>query len=171
MDPRAASGERFLCQCEVSTPIHVRAGALPKETRDVQHIVLALDGSDGAKKAIPVAAELAEKGRAKLVLVHVTEYLAAKGGEVPKPGEDEIRNEIKQQTEEISERGIETEVQFADSTLGGPAHAIVDIADRAGGDLIVTGTRGHTSIAGVLLGSVSHRLLHIAKRPVLTVPS
>lgn len=134
-------------------------------------IVLALDGSDGAKKAIPVAAELAEKEEAKLVLAHVTEYLAAKGGELPQVGEDEIRAEIEQQAEELSKRGIETEVQVADSVLGGPAHAIVDIADRTGGDLIVTGTRGHSSVAGVLLGSVAHRLLHIAKRPILAVPA
>jgi nucleotide-binding universal stress UspA family protein len=134
-------------------------------------IVLALDGSDGAKKAIPVAVELAEKEEAKLVLAHVTEYPVAKGGEVPPAGEDEVRAEIKQQAEELSKRGIETEVQVVDSVLGGPAHAIIDIADRTGGDLIVTGTRGQSPVAGLLLGSVVHRLLHIAKRPILAVPA
>ena len=134
-------------------------------------VVLALDGSDGAKKAIPVAVELVRGQGAKLVLAHVTEYLAAKGGELPHPGEEEIRSEIEQEAEKLSKRGVETEVRFADSVLGGPAHAIVDIADRVGGDLIVTGTRGHTSVEGLLLGSVSHRLLHIAKRPILAVPA
>jgi nucleotide-binding universal stress UspA family protein len=134
-------------------------------------IVLALDGSDEARNAIPVATELAEKEEAKLVIAHVLQYPAAKGGEVPPPGEDEIRAEIKQQAEDLSTRGIPVEVEFADAVLGGPAHAIVDIADRTGADLIVTGTRGRTSVAGVLLGSVTHRLLHIAKRPVLAVPA
>ena len=134
-------------------------------------IVLALDGSDGAKKAIPVAAELAERENAKIVIAHVTEYMAAKGGELPHVDEDRIRAEIDQQAKELSDRGIDTKVELADSVLGGPAHAIVDIADRAGSDLIVTGTRGHSSVAGLLLGSVTHRLLHIAKRPVLAVPS
>ena len=134
-------------------------------------IVLALDGSDEARNAIPVATELAEKEEAKLVIAHVLQYPAAKGGEVPPPGEDEIRAEIKQQAEDLSTRGILVEVEFADAVLGGPAHAIVDIADRTGADLIVTGTRGRTSVAGVLLGSVTHRLLHIAKRPVLAVPA
>ena len=46
-------------------------------------IVLALDGSNAAKEAIPVAAELAEKEKAKIVIAHVTEYMAAKGGELP----------------------------------------------------------------------------------------
>ncbi len=134
-------------------------------------IVLALDGSDGAKKAIPVAAELAEKEKANIVIAHVTEYLAAKSGELPRVDEDQVRAEIQEEAKELSDRGIDTKVELADVTAGGPAHAIVDIADRNDGDLIVTGTRGHSSIAGLLLGSVTHRLLHIAKRPVLAVPS
>jgi nucleotide-binding universal stress UspA family protein len=133
-------------------------------------IVLALDGSEGAKNAIPVAIALAETEGGNLVLAHVTEYLAAKGGELPHPGEEEIRVAIEQEAEQLTERGIENEVQFADTVLGGPAHAIVDIADRSGGDLIVTGSRGLTTVGDLLLGSVSHRLLHIAKRPVLVVP-
>ncbi len=101
----------------------------------------------------------------------MTEYPAAKGGEVPPPDEDEIRAEIKQQAEDLSKRGIPVEVEFAETVLGGPAHATADIADRTGAELIVAGTRGHTSVAGVLLGSATHRLLHIAKRPVLAVPA
>jgi nucleotide-binding universal stress UspA family protein len=54
--------------------------------------------------------------------------------------------------------------------LGGPAHPIAEIADEANADLIVAGTRGHSQIAGLLVGSVTQRLLHIAHRPVLVVP-
>jgi nucleotide-binding universal stress UspA family protein len=46
-------------------------------------IVLALDGSDGARKAIPVAAEVAEKEQAKIVIAHVTEYMGGKGWGAP----------------------------------------------------------------------------------------
>jgi nucleotide-binding universal stress UspA family protein len=142
-----------------------------KEKDMFKTIVLALDGSDGAKQAIPVAAELAEKEKANIVIAHVTEYLAAKGGELPRIDEDQIRAEIAQEAKELSDRGIETKVEMAEVVAGGPAHAIVDIADRNDGDLIVTGTRGHGSVAGLMLGSVAHRLLHIAKRPTLAVPS
>ncbi len=75
-----------------------------KEKDMFKTIVLALDGSDGAKQAIPVAAELAEKEKANIVIAHVTEYLAAKGGELPRVDEDQIRTEIAQEAKELSDR-------------------------------------------------------------------
>jgi hypothetical protein len=52
-----------------------------------------------------------------------------------------------------------------------PAHEIADVAREVGADLIVIGTRGHTPIAGLSLGSVTLRLLHVAPCPVLAVPA
>jgi nucleotide-binding universal stress UspA family protein len=48
---------------------------------------------------------------------------------------------------------------------------LADTARDAGADVIVAGTRGHAPVAGLLLGSVTQRLLHIAPCPVLAVPA
>ena len=51
-----------------------------------------------------------------------------------------------------------------------PAQGIADIAEEVEADVIVVGTRGHWAIGGLLVGSVTQRLLHVAPCPVLSVP-
>lgn len=53
------------------------------------------------------------------------------------------------------------------TTLGEPAAKIAEIADEVDADLVVVGSRGHSAIAGVILGSVAQRLPHMAHQPVL----
>lgn len=133
-------------------------------------IVLALDGSEGSKRAIPFAVELARQGNAKIVIAHVEERIVGKGGGPIHANEDEIRAEIDRLATALSGEGIEASVQAADVMVGGPAHVIASIADETGADLIVTGTRGLSPVSGLLLGSVTQRLLHIAHQPVLAIP-
>ena len=134
-------------------------------------IVLATDGSKGAAKAELTAIELARENKAKLVLAHVDERIAAKGMPSVTPHEVETENELTAKADALSSEGIDTSIEFATVVLGGPAPAIVKIADAVDADVIVTGTRGRSSLTGLLVGSVTHRLLHMSKRPVLAVPS
>jgi nucleotide-binding universal stress UspA family protein len=133
-------------------------------------IVLALDGSQASQRAVSMAAELARRDKAKVVIAHVEEEVIGKGGGPIHATEDEIQAEIRRQAEELSAQEIETSVEMRSVMLGGPAHAIDEIARSAGADLIVAGTRGQSPVSGLLLGSVTQRLLHISDRPVLVVP-
>jgi nucleotide-binding universal stress UspA family protein len=133
-------------------------------------IVLALDGSEGSRQAIPMATELARQNGGRIVVVHVEQDVAGKGGGPVPATEDEIQAEIRNIAEEVSNDGIETSVEMRNIMLGGPARVIAEIAKEAGADLIVVGTRGHAAAAGVLLGSVTQRLLHVAPCPVLVIP-
>ena len=133
-------------------------------------IVLALDGSEESRQALPLATELARQDGARIVVAHVEQDVVGKGGGPIPATEDEIQAEIRKQAEELSAGGIETSVEMRNVMLGGPAHAIAEIADGANADLIVVGTRGHSAVAGLLLGSVTQRLLHLARCPVLVAP-
>lgn len=135
-------------------------------------IVLATDGSKQAEKAEQTAIELARENGAKLVLAHINERIAAKG-DMPSvtPHEDETKSELTAKVDALSSEGIDASVEFASVMLGGPGPAIAEIADSVDADVIVAGTRGRSSLTGLLVGSVTHKLLHISKRPVLAVPS
>jgi nucleotide-binding universal stress UspA family protein len=134
-------------------------------------VVLGLDGSEGSKLAVPVSSEIAERYGARLVIVHVDERIAAKGGLHPvRPDEELVRRELEEQAQQLSGRGIDTAFEVVEVVLGGPAHAIEEVAERESAELIVVGRRGHSPVAGLVLGSVTQRLLHVAQRSVLAAP-
>jgi len=136
-------------------------------------IVLALDGSEAAKRAIPIAVELAKAAKSKVVIAHVEERMATKGRAPVDADEDEVQADLRALVKDLAAEGIDAGIEMGDVMAGGAgtAHAIADIAERSNADLIVAGTRGHNPLAGLLVGSVTQRLLHIAKEPVLVVPA
>jgi nucleotide-binding universal stress UspA family protein len=135
-----------------------------------ERILVGLDGSDGAKRALSFAEGLARRDGAELVLAHVEQLIVGKGGGPIRVDEEDVVAELRAEARRLESEGIQAEVETASEMLGGPAPVLAAIADRTGADLIVVGTRGHSALAGVLLGSVVQRLLHLAHQPVLAVP-
>ena len=133
-------------------------------------ILWATDGSSGAERALQFAKGLAQADGARLVVVHVNEFMAGRAAGPVNVDEDEVQAAIQKQVEDLKQGGLKATLQLADVMAGGAAHVIAEIADKEGADLIVAGTRGHGPLSGLLLGSVTHRLLHIAHCPVLVVP-
>ena len=134
-------------------------------------IIWATDGSSGAERALQFAKGLAQGEGARLVVVHVKEIMVGRTGGYPVNVEEgQVQAAIQKQVEDLKQEGLDATLQMASVAVGGAAHVIADAADAAGADLIVAGTRGHGPLSGLLLGSVTHRLLHIAKCPVLAVP-
>ena len=134
-------------------------------------IVWATDGSESADRALPYAKALAEGDGHRLVVVHSEEILLGRGGGYPvQANEDELEAKIRGQVEQIRGEGIDASFTLASGAAPHAAHLIADAAEEVEADAIVVGTRGHSSVAGLLVGSVTQRLLHIAPCPVLAVP-
>jgi nucleotide-binding universal stress UspA family protein len=133
-------------------------------------IVWATDGSENADRALAVAKPLARENRALLVVVHIVERYTTKAGLAVYPDEQQVEAKLKQLVDELSGEGLNASLKLVDHVGPQPAHEIADLAREEGADLIVLGTRGHSAISGLLLGSVTQRLLHVAPCPVLAVP-
>ena len=136
-------------------------------------IVWATDGSEPADRALEFARSLAAESGGELLAVHCIELTgpAKGGGAYPThANEKELEEKIERQVSDLSHDGVRASLQSAVTAVGGAAHVVSDIARDAGADVIVVGTRGRTALSGLLLGSVTHRLLHIAHCPVLAVP-
>jgi len=133
-------------------------------------IVLAVDGSEPSDRAVEYAGRLAKESGSRIVAVHVKEIMAGRAAGPVHVDEDEILDKVREQIKQLNDEGIKAELQVTSSMTGGPAHIIADAAEKELADVIVTGTRGHTALAGVFLGSVAQRLLHLASCPVLVVP-
>jgi nucleotide-binding universal stress UspA family protein len=110
---------------------------------------------------------------AHVEIVHVREYMIAgrAGMQTAKADEDDLEAIVRQQAEDLKQLGIDVHLSIVSTTAGGPAHTLADRARASDADVIVVGTRGHTKLAGLLLGSVTQRLLHVSPCPVLAVPS
>jgi nucleotide-binding universal stress UspA family protein len=135
-------------------------------------IVVGLDGSPGSDRALEAAVEVARRDQATLVLCHVVERVTATDDSVAIDFDAPLSEErIEGQAAELREQGLDVEIRFEPILLGGPGRSIAEAADELGADLIVVGTRGHSALAGVILGSVTLKLLHLAKCPVLCVPA
>jgi len=136
-------------------------------------ILVAVDGSGHASQAVRCAGDMAKTYGATLVLLAVDGHRPlAKPLAALAKSEDLSRSEVferiiasaKVLSDVPKTVKVEHHVEFGD-----PADEILSAAERAGADLIIVGSRGLGEYAELLLGSVSRKVLHLAKVPVMVV--
>lgn len=173
-------------------------------------ILVGLDGSDHARKALGIGIRLAKCDHASLVLVRAvsdkplseaerkleeTEF-GIRGLEERLPataitdaiGDPRLRLSVTHEKtpdapllartelaqlmlEEAREDAIKAGVAEVDLRVdvGDPARLILDVAKSEKADLIVIGSRGLSNIQGLVLGSTSYKVTHLASCSCLTV--
>lgn len=136
-------------------------------------ILVGTDFSATADAALDWAAELAAQRRARLELVHAV-ALPPILPELTPPTDPDFfsrlqtaaRQRLDQAAESVRERLPEIDTFQA---TGSASKVLLERAEEIGAQLIVVGTRGHSGLAHVLLGSTAERVVHRARCPVLCV--
>ena len=140
-------------------------------------ILICYDGSDGAERAIDVAAALLGPGRATVLDVGPpitpAESLATLSPVVPGAAFEELNTDdalarARVGAEHARRAGFAAEARGG---IGAPTwEGIVDVADEIDAAVIVLGSRGLNGAKELFEGSVSHDVAEHAGRPVLIVP-
>ncbi len=140
----------------------------------VRQILVPIDFSEHADSILEWAIHLAEEHGSHLTLLHAyhspVEFQQLEGTYLPADFWTTVKNEAEQSLESHAQRvraaGVPVDVVVRE---GYPATVIEECADEIGADLIVIGTRGHTGLKHLLLGSIAERVVQKAHCPVLTV--
>lgn len=145
----------------------------PHTTPDGGSIVVGIDGSAHSDAALRFALIEAARRSAKVVAVHAHQTSAIPTPIFAPEMMDRLVAEEHRQAEALLDDAVNRALQAtgSDATVtahtraGHPADILLDAAQDA--SLIVVGSRGRGEFRSLLLGSVSHAVLHRATRPVV----
>jgi nucleotide-binding universal stress UspA family protein len=133
-------------------------------------ILVPTDGSDGARRALEEAIELAAQFDATVHSLYVVDTTAAYSDGAYGEVIDSFEAIGAETTDDAVERAGAAGVDAVGAVeLGTPHRTILDYVDEHGVDLVVMGTHGRTGLDRYLLGSVTEKVVRLADPPVVTV--
>jgi len=142
-------------------------------------ILVAVDGSENAGRAVHFAIELAKHFGSELVVLSVYKHVShlesslslVRTREVPAPPDEVMHDLAQEATEWAAERIDEAGLGKPECIIrrGPPARTIVQIAKQKDVDAIVLGSRGLGDTEGFFQGSVSHKVNALADCTCITV--
>lgn len=139
-------------------------------------ILVPLDGSEVAERALPMAMKLADKGQGSITLlrvpyVHPVRIETQSGGYgwlYPEQAEEQTLQDAVTYLEAVREKWAPENVTVHTMAISGdPAAVIIDTVVDQKTDLICMTTHGHSGFTRWMLGSVTERVLRSAPCPVM----
>ena len=136
-----------------------------------------IDGSSHAGRALAEAADLVEATGAKLTVMTSVPDAASSWPTFAVPSAaadiDVLIQDLEREYRALLDSAVESlpaDIAATKVIAAGPAGpAIVEQVKRGDHDLVVMGSRGRSNVKALLLGSVSHHVLHASPAAVLVV--
>jgi nucleotide-binding universal stress UspA family protein len=133
-------------------------------------IVVGVDGSSGARRALEWALAEARRHQARVTVLHadllevawIDRTDIARWSDMERRAAEAALAKI---VEEVKPDGVDIDARVVE---GNPVNVLIDASTDA--DLLVVGSRGRGGLAGLMLGSVSQRCVERAHCPVVVVP-
>ncbi len=134
-------------------------------------ILVAVDGSGYSDKVLGKGIEYSQILDAEVVLVYCHKKFPAILGEPHRSkGIATILQDAEKLVEPYLQRMREAGVDFEERLMEEPAGAMIpNVAKIEKCELIIMGSRGLSNLEGLIIGSVTHRVLHLATCSVLVV--
>lgn len=143
-------------------------------------ILVPIDGSKNADKALSKALVIGEKFDSELILIHViSDFIedfstTAEGFQIPNTTVIKIRTAVREQVQKMMEERLDRVQKKKINCksyilIGDTGSEIIQCSEKNDVDLIVMGARGLGKFKQLLLGSVSNKVVTSSSCPVLIV--
>jgi len=133
-------------------------------------VLAAVDHSEVSGRVLAAARDLALLSKGQVWVLHLREReVIPRMGLVPTEPESDAEAEVTAAVGELTAAGVTAHGVIRDTVFGHAAREIIEDAREHQADVIVMGSRGRGDLAGLVLGSTAHKVIHLADRPVLVV--
>ncbi len=136
-----------------------------------EKILVAVDHSEITARVLDAARGLASLSRGEVWVIHLRERetVGRTGLLTSSESSEEAGADVTEVVDALTRAGIEAHGVVRDTLFGHAAREIVTEAKERGADVIVMGSRGRSDLAGLVLGSTAHKVIHLTDRPVMVV--
>jgi nucleotide-binding universal stress UspA family protein len=137
-------------------------------------LLVAIDHSEVTDRVLDAARDLALLSGGEVTVLHLREREVM--GKAPgAPGlagletSEESKADIDAAVAKLTAAGVRARGEVRATIFGYAAREILDEARKLDAGAIIMGSRGRGDLAGLLLGSTAHKVIHLADRPVLVI--
>jgi nucleotide-binding universal stress UspA family protein len=135
-----------------------------------EKLLVAVDHSESTERVLAAARDLASLSSAEVWVLHLREReVMPRAGLIATETTDEATANVDAAVAKLTQAGVKAHGVVRNTIYGYAAREIVEDAKAHDVSVIVMGSRGRSDLAGLVLGSTAHKVIHLADRPVLVV--